>query len=158
MENFIVDTGDIFIGHLGGYKQDCIGYISFDISDLSRIECVFDSPFGLLIPTFEKYEPRDAFNELYISGVDYGATPLYSGVKDLPDIIGVLSLPATSDYVDHNSEGIMFLLATAIQEGRDRVQFRMKYSDYSSYSDSSETHGIRINRMNVGLNVTYYER
>lgn len=156
----LVKIGEVFVGHLGGWDQEAVGYISFDISEISDIGSslyTYNTPFGLSLPAYTKHKPLDGFNELYFCIVEYGESGLDAGINDLPDVMTVLSYPADFDCIDHGNEGVMYAVSKALNEGRKRVQFRIEFDDYSAYTDSDKTHGIRFNASDAKLIVTYHE-
>ena len=153
-----VSTDNVFVGHMGGWKQDAEGYVGFNIEEL-RVILIDGSigPLALKISPTAKYNPRDAYGNLNIFEVDFGAGGLTLGARDVPGLGPIFVLPSNTDSINHANESLLGRIFMLLEEGKTRLQFRLIYENYSAYRDSSEQHGITFNASDATLEVTYYE-
>jgi hypothetical protein len=152
----IVTLGKVFIGHTGGYPIDFVGYIGFNIEQLIGKEI---KSATLKIDAKNEGDPRDAYEKLQLSSIDWGDTNLHSGVKNLfSPFLANFNWDVTQIYYhgDDFNDNLVHRLNDALSDNKKHFQFRIRYLYLNAYSDN-ENHGISFNASDATLEATYIE-
>jgi hypothetical protein len=139
--------GDIYAGDSSSNKP-CMGFVSFDISDLggSTIEAASLKFSGVS----QSGVPLSFLYRLKINVLDWGAEPITQSDFGLD---GVLVASYDSPNITCNVSKLKEELQKAIDEDRSRFQIRIHFS--GPYTDNDDEYdGWGYSQGNVGLNVT----
>jgi len=148
----LIELGDVFIGHMGGWDLESRGYISFNISELAgkKIQSA-----NLKINSTDVYNPRDRFGNLIIGTIDFASAELKSIVKDKPASL-ITSFDWSTTNINYSGEALLNRIKSILIDGRTRLQIRLYYEHPIAYSGDT-THGISFNASNAKLEVIYLD-
>jgi hypothetical protein len=139
--------GKIYAGDSSGNKP-CMGFVSFDISDLggNTIESA-----SLKFSGVSQYGvPLSFLYRLKINILDWGAEPITQSDFRLD---GVLVASYDSPNITCNVSKLKEELQKAVNEGKSRFQVRIHFSGpYTDYDNQAD--GWEYSQSNVGLNIT----
>jgi len=103
--------------------------------------------------------PKDGFDTLMLSSINWGDVNLYSGAKDIfnPHLANYGWDVTQINYSGPDTNNTLVRrLRNAVVDNRTHFQFTLRYRYLSAYTDS-ENHGISFNASNVKLIVTYFD-
>jgi hypothetical protein len=139
--------GDIYAGDSSGNKP-CMGFISFDISNLGGN--TIKSASLKFSGASQSGVPLSFLYRLKINILDWGAEPITQSDFGLD---GVLVASYDSPNITCNVSKLKEELQKAVDEGKSRFQIRIHFSGPYT-DDDDEADGWGYSQGNVGLNVT----